>query len=89
VVYYGRLSTTWHWSGQTTDGDIFGGDPFPLLVNLIKEGQEKGEIHQGDAVEMAHEFTDLYNGAMQRRLVQGKADFTPIHSDTVLRIFEK
>lgn len=89
LLYFAMLSSTRRYFVNDYQKTLLGSDPFPSLVKLIKQGQAKDEVRFGDPNEIANEFVDFYNGAMQRRLSEGKEKFTVIHSESMMRIFSK
>jgi AcrR family transcriptional regulator len=88
-LYFAILSSTRHYFIKDYQKVLLGNDPFPTLVKLIKQGQEKGEIPAGEPCQYANAFSDLCVGAIQRRLFQGQENFELVHSETMMRIFQK
>jgi len=88
-LYFAILSSTRHYLINDYQKVLLGSDPFPNLVKLIRQGQEEGAVAAGNPIELANEFADFCTGAIQRRLSEGKENFTLVHSESMMRIFAK
>jgi AcrR family transcriptional regulator len=89
LVCFAALTANRHFAATSYNEALLGDDPFPTLVDLIKQGQAKGEVVAGDPCELAHFFFDFCNGAMKRRVVGGKDRYCIVHAETMLRVFKK
>jgi TetR/AcrR family transcriptional regulator len=89
VLYFARLSTTRHYNVSNYNETLLGEDLYPYLISLIRQGQGEGNVRPGDPDEIASEFVDFCNGAIQRRFYQGKENYIVVHSDSIFRIFAK
>lgn len=64
----------------------YGEETFRDLVALIREGQDEGDVVEGDPVELALAFTAMIQGAALTRLQAGEAGITPLRPGTLLRL---
>ncbi len=89
AVYFSRLSTIRRYTTTSYNEALLGEDPFPYLVQLIKQGQTDGTIVSGDPQEIADVFADFINGATYRRVFEGSEKYKPVSSSMIIRIFQK
>jgi hypothetical protein len=87
VLYFAALASNRHYSTATYKESLLGEDPYPMLVNLLKEAQAEGNILTADPCELANLFIDTLNGAMERRLLSGREHFCIVPYDKFLRLF--
>jgi AcrR family transcriptional regulator len=89
AIYLSRLSTTRRYTTTSYNEALLGEDPFPYLVDLIKQGQIEGTVIAGDSQEIANVFVDFINGATYRRIFEGSEKYQPVSSLMIIRIFQK
>jgi AcrR family transcriptional regulator len=89
LIYYARVLSSLRYS-CTTCGEADKQQKFlDNLVNVISLAQGDGDIHEGNPNEIATIFCDFVNGAIERRIVQGKKGFTPVSSKSIMGIFSR
>jgi hypothetical protein len=64
----------------------YGEETLRDLVALIREGQEEGQVVDGDPVELAIAFTAMIQGAALSRLEAGETGVSPLRAETLLRL---
>jgi AcrR family transcriptional regulator len=89
AAYFARISTIRHYTVTTYNEALLGEDPYPYLIKLIEQGQKDGTVRAGDPCEIANMFVDFANGAMYRRIWEGREKFCTIHAESIMRIFTK
>lgn len=89
ATYFVRIGATRHYTVTANNQELLGEDLFPYLIKLIEQGQETGDVRAGDPCEIANMFVDFANGAICRRLWEGREKFCPIRAESIMRIFVK
>jgi AcrR family transcriptional regulator len=89
VCYFARLSAMRHYAANAYNDAVLGEDPYPYLIQLINQGQAEGSVRPGDPEEIASMFVDFANGAMYSRITLGNDKYCLVHSESIMRIFEK
>jgi AcrR family transcriptional regulator len=89
VAYFVRIGTIRHYTVTTYNEALLGEDPYPFLLKLVEQGQKDGTVRPGQPCEIANMFVDFANGAMYRRIWEGREKFCTIHAESIMRIFTK
>ncbi len=89
AVYLSRLNALRRFTTRSFHESLLGEDPYPFLLELVKEGQSQGDVGEGDPQEIVNLFLDFVNGATYRRIYEGADKYQLVTGPTILRIFKK
>lgn len=89
AAYFVRIGAIRHYTVTTYNEALLGEDPYPFLLKLVEQGQKDGTVRLGEPCEIANMFVDFANGAMYRRIWEGREKFCTVHSESIMRIFTK
>lgn len=89
IVYLSRIHSMKHYTELLTDKALAKKKKKDgLIYALIQQGQKEGTVRDSNPKELACAFLDMINGACYRLIVEGKENFVPLKSDTMLSVFK-